>query len=213
MTELNLAAYHYPDAAPAHTQAYLLPPVLAELSRVRWNGQRRRVFELGCGNGATAAELASRGFEVVAVDPSEDGIRLARQAHPDLQFHLGSAYDDLAGRFGRFPAVVSLEVVEHVFFPRQFAACVFSLLEPGGTALISTPYHGYLKNVCLALAGKMDRHLAPLWDYGHIKFWSIKTLSILLQEAGFTDLRFLRVGRIPPLAKSMIAVARRPDRP
>ncbi len=147
------------------------------------------------------------------MDPSEDGIRLARQAHPDLQFHLGSAYDDLAGRFGRFPAVVSLEVVEHVFFPRQFAACVFSLLEPGGTALISTPYHGYLKNVCLALAGKMDRHLAPLWDYGHIKFWSIKTLSILLQEAGFTDLRFLRVGRIPPLAKSMIAVARRPDRP
>ena len=32
----------------------------------------------------------------------------------------------------------------------------------------------------------------------------------LLSEAGFVDIRFERVGRIPPLAKSMIAIARKP---
>lgn len=210
MIESNLAAYHYADSAPPHTQAYLLPPVLAALSQVKWAGSPRRVFELGCGNGSTAAELAGYGYEVVGVDPSEAGIQLARQAHPHLEFYLGSAYDDLAGRYGRFPAVVSLEVVEHVFFPRRFAACVFELLLPGGVAILSTPYHGYLKNLILALSGKMDHHFSALWDYGHIKFWSIKTLSILLHEVGFRDLHFLRVGRIPPLAKSMIAIARRP---
>ena len=56
----------------------------------------------------------------------------------------------------------------------------------------------------------MDRHFTALWDHGHIKFWSIETLTALLIEAGFRDIEFIRVGRIPQLAKSLIAVARKP---
>ena len=41
------------------------------------------------------------------------------------------------------------------------------------------------------------------------QFWSVRPLTILLEAAGFRDIRFARVGRIPPLAKAMIAVARR----
>ena len=37
----------------------------------------------------------------------------------------------------------------------------------------------------------------------------MRTLTLLLEEAGFCDIRFARVGRIPALAKAMIAVARR----
>jgi 2-polyprenyl-6-hydroxyphenyl methylase/3-demethylubiquinone-9 3-methyltransferase len=69
---------------------------------------------------------------------------------------------------------------------------------------------GYLKNLALAVSGKMDAHFTALWDHGHIKFWSMKTLRLLLEEVGFTNIRFHRVGRIPPLAKSMFAIARRP---
>jgi len=76
-----------------------------------------------------------------------------------------------------------------------------------GGAIVSTPYHGYLKNLALAVTGKMDAHFTALWDHGHIKFWSIPTLTTLLTEAGFENVRFRRVGRIPALAKSMIAVA------
>ena len=108
-----------------------------------------------------------------------------------------------------FPIVISLEVVEHVYAPRDYAATLLSLVEPGGVAIVSTPYHGYLKNLALALAGAMDRHFTALWDHGHIKFWSMSTLEQLLREAGFGSIEFHRVGRIPQLAKSMIAVARR----
>ncbi len=100
-------------------------------------------------------------------------------------------------------------MVEHVYAPRDYARTVFDLLEPGGVAIISTPYHGYWKNLALAVTGRMDAHFTALWDHGHIKFWSITTLSELLREAGFVDVRFERVGRVPALAKSMIAVARR----
>ena len=97
-----------------------------------------------------------------------------------------------------------------VYAPRDYARTLVDLLEPGGTAIISTPYHGYLKNLALAATGRMDRHFTALWDHGHIKFWSIRTLSRLLSEAGLQDIRFLRVGRVPALAKSMIAIARKP---
>ena len=106
--------------------------------------------------------------------------------------------------------MVSLEVIEHVFYPRKYAKCIFDLLEPGGFALISTPYHSYWKNLILAVTGKMDAHFTALWDYGHIKFWSIRTLTTLLEEAGLEVIKFRRVGRIPFLGKSMIVVARRP---
>jgi 2-polyprenyl-6-hydroxyphenyl methylase/3-demethylubiquinone-9 3-methyltransferase len=126
-----------------------------------------------------------------------------------LRLERGSAYDDLAAVFGTFPAVVSLEVVEHLYDPRKYAQTLYALVEQGGTALVSTPYHGYLKYLALAASGKLDSHLDPLWDHGHIKFWSKRTLRTLLEEAGFVDVAFVYAGRIAPLAKSMVAVAKR----
>ena len=105
--------------------------------------------------------------------------------------------------------VYSLRVVEHVYAPRVFAKTLYSLMEPDGVAIVSTPYHGYWKDLALALTGRLDAHFTALWDHGHIKFWSIATLSALLREAGFGRIELERVGRVPPLAKSMIAIARR----
>ena len=87
----------------------------------------------------------------------------------------------------------------------------YSIWSSPGGAIISTPYHGYLKNLALAVTGQMDAHFTALWDHGHIKFWSIPTLTQLITETGFTNIRFRRVGRIPALAKSMIAVAQKPQ--
>ena len=100
--------------------------------------------------------------------------------------------------------------VEHLYSPRAFAGTLFDLVEPGGIAVVSTPYHGYFKNLTLAVTGKLDSHFTVLWDHGHIKFWSVKTLNTLLMEAGFREVQFQFAGRFPLLAKSMIAVATRP---
>ncbi len=207
----SLSGYQYTDAAHNHAHDYLLPTVLQQLDDLDRAGGERRLFELGCGNGSVAHTLTQRGWDVIGVDSSSDGIRYANRHYPALKLYAGSAYDDLVKRYGRFPVVLSLEVVEHVYFPRQYAATLFSLLQNGGVALLSTPYHGYWKNLTIALIGKMDAHFTALWEHGHIKFWSINTLTILLKEAGFCNICFERVGRIPPLAKSMIAIAQRLD--
>jgi len=199
--------YAYSDAEFNCSHGYLVTPMLEIIKQIQWPPGPKRIFDLGCGNGSVAAILTKRGYDVVGVDPSVDGIVQANRAYPNLKLHEGSAYDDLAGKYGQFSVVVSLEVVEHVYYPRKYAACVYNLLQSGGTAIISTPYHSYLKNLALAASGAMDGHFTALWEHGHIKFWSIKTLGQLLREAGFKKIDFRRVGRIPALAKSMIATA------
>jgi len=207
--DTDISGYRYHSDSLNQSHRYLLPAVARILHANSSGKEGLRVFELGCGNGSVANHLATNGYRVTGVDASEEGIEIARRSYPNLDLHIGSAYDDLAMKFGRFPIVLSLEVIEHLYFPRRYAATLYSLLEDQGTAIISTPYHGYWKNLALAITGKMDGHFTVLWDHGHIKFWSMKTLTSLLREVGFREIDFARVGRIPPLAKSMIAIARR----
>jgi 2-polyprenyl-3-methyl-5-hydroxy-6-metoxy-1,4-benzoquinol methylase len=197
----------YSNPAPSHTAAYLERLLLGELGSL----SEKTLLDIGCGNGALAASLAARGADVVGIDVSESGIGLARQNHPASQWLVMSAYDDLRSRLGReFDFVVGLEVIEHLFDPRLFLRRTFQALKPGGLLVLSTPYHGYLKNVALALSGHLDAHFTVLWDGGHIKFFSWPALRTLLEEAGFIDLRFRGAGRIPFLWKSMLVSAQRP---
>jgi 2-polyprenyl-6-hydroxyphenyl methylase/3-demethylubiquinone-9 3-methyltransferase len=200
--------YQYTDWRPSHTHGYLWPVVRQLLSSHLPKGAP--IFELGCGNGAFTAELSRQGYRVVGVDPSTSGIALGKEKWPDLDIDVGSGYDDLRSKYGTFSAVISLEVIEHVYAPRDFARTVFDLLTPDGFAIISTPFHGYLKNVLLEVTNKMDRHLGPLKDNGHIKFWSVRTLTALLHEVGFRAIDFDFAGRFYPFSKSMVAIARHP---
>ena len=206
---MSSSGYRWSSERCPTIHGVLLPRVIRILEERNNGNLGRRVFDLGCGNGSVANRLSQLGWDVSGVDVSEEGIRIANSSFPHLNLHVGSAYDDLSALYGQFPLVLSLEVVEHVYSPREYAKTLHSLVEPGGTAIISTPYHGYIKNLALALTGKFDKHFTALWDHGHIKFWSRDTLSELLHEAGFTNIRYVRVGRIPPIAKSMIAIAQK----
>ncbi|ANK86848.1 MULTISPECIES: class I SAM-dependent methyltransferase [unclassified Rhizobium] len=207
---IELDATTYVHAKPTTAHSYILPKIFDVLEDHFDGSAKNDVFDLGCGTGGAAAALTKAGYDVVGVDPSSDGIGKANIRHPGLALSVGSAYDDLARDYGSFSAVISLEVVEHVYDPKSFTSTMFDLVKPGGIAVISTPYHGYLKNLALAATGKMDDHFMPLKDHGHIKFWSKNTLRTLLLETGFDNVRFEYVGRIPAFAKSMIAVADKP---
>lgn len=185
-----------------HHHSYLFPVVKKMLANIRSN--ERRLFECGCGNGSFGNRLAKEGWDITGIDPSISATRAAQKYFPHLKIESGSTDEDLAARFGTFPCVMSLEVVEHIYSPREYASKIFDLLEPGGSFILSTPYHGYLKNLAIALTGKWDHHHTALWDHGHIKFWSIATISKLLNESGFDVAEINRAGRVPPLAKSMV---------
>lgn len=198
----------YASAEPSWPNRYIWPVLLEILGE--YPSTRKDVFEIGSGNGATANMLAQRGYRVIGIDPAIEGVEIARRNFPNATFHLGTAYDDLAGKYGTFPIVISLEVIEHCYSIKTYLGTMFRLIEPGGLGIVSTPFHGYWKNLALSLADKWDSHHDPLWEGGHIKFFSEKTLTKALLGAGFADIAFRRAGRIPIVAKSTIAVFRRP---
>lgn len=151
------------------------------------------------------------GYDVVGVDPSTSGISQARRhAATNLRFEIASTEENLRGRFGDFPLVVSLEVIEHCPSAREFIRAFSSVLAPGGLGLISTPYHGYVKNLLMVASGRFDLHFDPLWEGGHLRFFSIQKLRTLFAETDLAPIAFHRVGRLPIIAKSVIAVLRRP---
>ncbi|NJL50393.1 MAG: class I SAM-dependent methyltransferase [Blastochloris sp.] len=206
LQEISGYIYEKPDLNESHN--YLLPTTDLMLSEFETKNPGRRLIDVGCGNGSVADHYRKRGYDVLGIDPSEAGIKIAKQHYPHLQLYQDSAYSDLR-KYGTFDVVISLEVVEHLYNPRLYAQNIFNACAKDGIVILSTPYHGYFKNLALALTNRMDKHFTALWDHGHIKFWSVKTLSTLLIEAGFRDLKFRNVGRIPLLAKSMVVSARR----
>ena len=200
--------YGWNDAAPPESAGYINAAVRRALRAFAPTD----VLDAGCGNGALVADLVADGYRVVGVDADARGLDHARRAVPGARFEVALFGSDPAALApaGGFDAVVSTEVVEHLYAPHELAAFAFAALKPGGRLVISTPYHGYLKNLALSLAGKWDTHLDPHWHGGHIKFWSRPTLTRLLQEAGFRVVGFEGVGRVPYLWKSMLLIAERP---
>ena len=133
-------------------------------------------------------------------------------ALPGVDFHQLGVYDDpVAIGTLDFDLVVSTEVIEHLYHPAALPQFAFKALRPGGYLILSTPYHGYLKNLAISLFNKWDSHFTAGWDGGHIKFWSKKTLTRLLISEGFSPCEFTGIGRAPFLWKSMILVVQKPN--
>ncbi|MCF8057637.1 MAG: class I SAM-dependent methyltransferase [Desulfocapsa sp.] len=181
---------------------------------IKTEGRKLRLFDAGCGNGYLAAALAEKGFEVAGCDFSKEGIEQARKLCPDAKFEVCSVYDNMLDTFGgEWDIVLSSEVIEHLYDPGRLIENVYPMLRSDGIFIITTPYHGYLKNLVMAVTGKMDKHFTVLWDGGHIKFWSFRTLSALLEKKGFSVGKFYGAGRFPWLWKSMVVSASKKDLP
>lgn len=204
---MDILQYSWQHSGPTDAHGHFMKPLLGMLPPE----SGLTIADLGCGNGYLASVLAGMGHKVFAVDSSREGIDIARTAFPDVTFYCLSLYEDLKNLINTdFDVVVASEVIEHLYDPRTFLKNAFELLKPGGILILSTPYHGYLKNMALAISGKMDKHFTVEWDCGHIKFFSVKSLSRMVREYGYCDLQFRFAGRLPYLWKSMILRARKP---
>lgn len=200
--------YGWATSSGPESCGYITPQVL----RILGDQGAMRVCDLGSGNGALVAALRDAGYYAVGVEYDSQGVALAQMNNPGINFYNLGVQDDpavvLTAEAQPFDAVVSTEVVEHLFSPHLLPIFARQLLRGGGWLVISTPYHGYLKNLALSIFNKWDKHHTPLWHGGHIKFWSRKTLTKLLEENGFKVIEFHGAGRFPWLWKSMILVAR-----
>ncbi|AMR31810.1 methyltransferase [Mucilaginibacter sp. PAMC 26640] len=189
-----------------HNLKYMLGPLIKMLDL----NKNQCILDLGCGNGYLVNYLVSLGYNAYGTDASEKGIIIAKQTNPERFFvqdlSTGKLPDELQGI--SFDTIISTEVIEHLYDPEAFIDFCKQQLKPGSELILSTPYHGYLKNLLLSITNKWDQHINPLWLGGHIKMWSAATLTRLLTGKGFTVTQFEGCGRVPYLWMSMIIKAR-----
>ena len=180
-------------AEAPHTEAYLWEHIIGLCQALH----ARRIVDIGCGNGALCRELAGHGYEVVGCEPSAESLHFAQLGASGLVFHrLGVDDDPSVIGNENFDVAIATEVIEHVLKPFNLPRFAKQLLRPGGHLILSTPYHGYLKNLILALTNRWDAHLSPFWDGGHIKFWSVQDPVPIVERKRFSCRSVYRSGSI-----------------
>jgi 2-polyprenyl-3-methyl-5-hydroxy-6-metoxy-1,4-benzoquinol methylase len=195
--------YGWENAEFTCAHSFILPAIIDLLPK---SGEL--ILDVGCGNGAIANYLIKKGYNVYGTDASVKGIHTANQINPGHFFLQDLTKDGLPEELENMPfkTIISTEVIEHLYDPRKYIAFCKNVLTKsgGGNLILSTPYNGYLKNLAIAVLDGFDQHHTVLWDGGHIKFWSYKTIKALLKEFDIEIIRFKGAGRMPYLWKSMI---------
>jgi SAM-dependent methyltransferase len=153
---------------------------------------RGDVLDLGCGDGRTLGTwIRDRVGSYVGVDVSATAVERARSLGLDARTIDDAA--ELPFPSESFDAVVSIEVLEHLFSPHQAAAEVHRVLRPGGVFLATVPNVAYWRwRRDMALRGIWnpygDEHsIEAPWRDPHVRFFTAATLERMLERAGFAS--------------------------
>ncbi len=163
-----------------------------------------RVLDAGCGDGEFLTFLRALGYRVSGIDVSVAAVEKARERCPGADLQVASLEERLPFADAAFDAVWCTEVLEHLFDVHAMLAECNRVLKNPGALLLTTPYHGLVKNLAITLVG-FDRHFNP--ELSHIRFFTRTTLGGCLGRAGFTPIAWRGIGRKWPLWKSFFVVA------
>jgi SAM-dependent methyltransferase len=125
----------YDESLPAHVVEHYLRKRTAFVLGL---GAAGSVLDVGCGTGALARRLASAGYEVTGVDPSEGMLHVMRERSPEIRAVQASG-TELPFDSDRFDVVLSVAAFHHIAEPgavRATLAEMARVARPGGRILI-----------------------------------------------------------------------------
>jgi len=136
-----------------------------------------RILDIGCATGSLLAKLKERGWETVGVEISAPQVEYGRRKH-------GLDIRNIPLEENKFPAdsfavVLASHLIEHLNDPAAMVREVHRILAPGGRFFVTTP--NITSFQALLFGG---RWRSAIFD--HLYLFSIKTLTRLLKENGFT---------------------------
>jgi 2-polyprenyl-6-hydroxyphenyl methylase/3-demethylubiquinone-9 3-methyltransferase len=176
------------------------------LERLRVLGEPLRVLDVGCGEGQLTAAIADAGHDVLGVDVAEEPLRRARSHHAGLAVRRVEPGGGWPLPDAGFDAVWAGETIEHVADTARWLSELRRVLRSGGSLILSTPAHGPLTRLALALsARRFGRHFDPRAD--HLRFYTRHTLTALLEDFGFEQVELREAGGLPGARRTLLAGA------
>jgi len=198
-----------PSSAPPHRDP-TTPQRLTLLRKYGDEGEGKMALDLGCGLGVFTDALTQRGFRTRGIDLSENALAAARDKWPSYRF-------DSYNEDGMIPLdnecvdlVWCSEVIEHQFDVYNFLCEINRTMKTGGSLILTTPYHGLIKNLLIVLS-KFPKHFDPYRS--HIRFFNKQSLAKCLADAGFTATKWVAYGRIWPVYRSLFVCATKTSAP
>ncbi len=146
------------------------------IRNLRFSGERPRLLDVGCGNGAFAGQMQELGWQAEGIDVDRRALAEGRAAGLPVR---DATIADLDPEQGRFDAITLGHVIEHLHEPGDALAALRALLRPGGMLWLATP------NV----EATGHRVFGPSWHAldppRHLILFSGTGLRRLLEQAGF----------------------------
>lgn len=170
--------------------------VAAEMTKYLRPGSS--VLEIGAGAGAFSRRMQKDGYEVSAVDISDEHFDA-----PGVTFRKVQVEDHLSTIYGekKFQAVVAVEVIEHFRSTWRFFQEAAEVLELGGRLFITTPNlcSIYSRMVFLKEGRFFHFQGADSWRMGHINPVPYFVLENIARDAGFRVVARQGIGYMPVL--------------
>lgn len=171
-------------------------------------GKGIAIIDFGCGNGLIIQEMKKINpqAEYIGLDVSETALKSAAAILPECKFYKIEDGEKLSIGNNAIDLVFSSEVIEHIYDVENAISEIYRILKPGGKLLLTTPYHGLIKNLLIAFFS-FDEHFNPIGP--HVRFFSKKSLFNLLKKSGFEILEYGYYGRFWPISHSIYVLAKK----
>jgi cyclopropane fatty-acyl-phospholipid synthase-like methyltransferase len=149
---------------------------LATLERHIPPGAQRRLFEIGSAYGLFLNAARSRFDCVEGIDVTPEGVSYAKE-QLGLKVRLGDLLtSDLTGPYD---VVCAWDTIEHLQYPGAYLSRIASLMPAGGVLALTT---GDIGSLNARFKGARWRLIHPPT---HLHYFSLETMSRLLQRCGF----------------------------
>lgn len=137
-----------------------------------------RLLDVGCGPGIFVSEAVNRGWNVTGLEASVRAVDLGQQKF-GVSLTTGDMDTLKTMPAQAFEVVTMFDVIEHVVDPATLIELTARVLKPNGYLVLTTPkFDSFLAR----LMGKYWYCIFP----AHIHYFTNKSLSRLLNRAGFT---------------------------
>jgi SAM-dependent methyltransferase len=150
--------------------------------------QRGKLLEIGSYLGIFLDKIRSEGWDTTGLEPFHTvaeysrktyGLNVIEKLLPDAHFPDAS-----------FDVVIMLHVIEHLPDPAEYIREIRRILRLGGGLVVETPR---FDSLMFKIMGRRERSLSNC--DGHIYFFTVPSLTALLEKNGFSIERVDLVGR------------------